>query len=284
MGYFFLLINRLGQTFLMGTGVHLTFSIGGMFFLGFPTVVKVSSYALAISERNGVSPELAFGIGIVTSLLSGLFFGILFLKLSSDSFAVLGLVSIVATEALARSWDSVTNGVLGLPGIVRPEFMQSAPFFSLVTVVLALSCLIFEYVFLQTRYGRYLRAFKEQPQYLEAQGVSSRKVAVCVLLISNLLLGIGGMFTLWQVQFIDPSFGGLPLLIELFTLGIIALKPKVRFSVFGALFVVFLPEVLRFLPLPTSMFGYLRILIYSMFLIGFLLLFRKRISISQRSF
>lgn len=49
--------------------MHLVFSVAGIFFLGLPTVSKISAYTLAILEKNGVDPIVAFCISLVVSVL-----------------------------------------------------------------------------------------------------------------------------------------------------------------------------------------------------------------------
>jgi len=67
----------------------------------------------------------------------------------------------------------------------------------------------------------------------------------------------------WRIRFLDPSFVGLPLLLQMLTIAIIAARPKVRWVALSTLFIVLLPEVLRFVDLPSSMVGQLRVLIYA---------------------
>lgn len=283
MGYFLTLINKLSQTLIVGIGIHLSFSLGGILFLGFPTIVSVSAYALAISERAGLNPYIALLVAMAAALVVSLLFAYLFVKVSAESFSVLGLASIVAFEALARSWDGVTNGILGIGGIQRPEIFTNLPALVIGTILIAMLVLFLEGVLLQSKFGRALRAFKENPTILEVLGISHQKVSTILIILTGLIFSLGGILIVWQVQFLDPSFGGLTMLIEILTIGILTLKPQVKAVVIATLLVVLLPEILRFTSLPSNIFGHLRVFLYSLILIFLIIKFQNKLFISQRS-
>lgn len=283
MGYLATIINKIGQMFTMGVGIHLVFSLGGIFFLGFPTVVSVAAYTLAICEKQGMSPWLALIAALIAGLIVSLLFAYLFIKVSADSFAVLGLASVIAFNALALSLDTLTNGVLGISGIKRPELFDSLPALAIAAILVALLMIIFEILLLKTTFGRALRALKENKTSLAALGVSPNKISTIIIVITGIIFSIAGIFMIWQVQFLDPGFGGLHLLVEVLTIGILALRPQIRWVALGTLFVVFVPEALRFLSLPSTILGHLRILLYCTFLIVLILKLQDKLHIPHRS-
>ncbi len=265
-GYFLTVIANFTEKLLAGISIHLVLSVSGIVFLGLPTVVKVADYALAISERSGIIPELAWIIAVFVAVLTSFFFALLFVRVSSYSFEVLGLGSLLAIEALAKSLDWLTNGTLGISGIQRPAFLQDMSvliaFFTLVAFVLLLG----EYFLLQTPFGRTLRAYREDPLVLDNLGCNSQRAAQKAILLSGFVVSVSGIFFVWRVQFLDPS-GLFPFLIEILTLATIALKPRVRMIAFAAFFSTLVPEILRFLQIPGSILGYVRILLFSLLLI-----------------
>lgn len=267
MGYFLTILSFFFNTLIEGVAVHLVLSLAGIIFLGMPTVLKASLYALAIAEKSGISPEVSFFIAILVSLLVGLLFALLYTRVSPDSFAVLGMASMLALDALVKSMDKVTNGVLGISGIVRPGWMPDLMMVGIVSVIVGLICLFFELILLQTPFGRKMRGFKEDEITLQSMGINTKKLSRFVIIISSLFLSIAGSLFLWRIQFLDANFGGVPALVFLLTLGILALKPRIRFVVLGSAVVTFLPEILRFFQFPSSLMGYIRDLLYALFLI-----------------
>lgn len=114
-------------------------------------------------------------------------------------------------------------------------------------------------------------------------GVSATRLAQTVIIVASLLMSFSASVFVWRVQFIDPSISGIPVLIELLTVSIIAFRPQIRSVAFASIFVTFLPEAMRFLDLPSSTFGQLRILIYCILLLVLLHTFAKHFHFSKRT-
>lgn len=282
MGYFLTIISSFFGTLFAGVSFHGVFSLAGIFFLGVPVVMKVSVYTLAISQKAGIPPEYAFLLAVVASLLTGLLFAYLFVKVSPDSFAVLGLASLLASEAFLMSWDNVTNGILGISGIKRPELLSSLDSLAICYLITVLLFLILEYVLLKTWIGRSVRAYKQDKNALEVLGVPSQKIAQGLIIFSALVYGIMGVLFAWRVQFIDPTVAGLPTLIEVVTIGILAFRPTIGALVLAGLFVSLFPELLRFLSLPSTILGYARLLLYSVVLLVLIYKLSPRLASNNR--
>ncbi len=282
MNYLLVIITKFAQNLMMGTGIHISFSNVGIFFLDFPAIINLSIYTLAIAQRDGFSHSISLFFALIICLITSFAAAAIYNRVTEDSFAVIGLASILATEALAKSL-TITNGVLGISGISKPPLISTITSFTFCALAIALAILSLDFIISKTPLGRQIRAFKEDPINLQASGVNSKKTATISIIISSLIFSLGGAFILWQVQFIEPGFGGLTLLIEVLTIGIIALKPQTRYIAIGTAFVTLLPEVIRFLNLPSTTFGHLRIIIYSTSLVIFIKLFQDKLAITKRS-
>lgn len=267
MGYWFTQLARLSETAITAIGAHLTVAVSNIFFLGIPVMFAMGAYAMVIPNKQGLSLPWSIAIALVMTLLTGLIFVLTYLKMSKDSFTIFTLTSILAFDALLKSWDKVTGGVLGISGIMRPGFISSLgklAWFQFILMLILLAC---EYVILKSRFGRSLLGMKENPQLIESFGISTKMLGSLTILISCLLAAVAGMIAIWRIQFLDPSFGGIMLLIQTITVAIIAAKPQIKWLAGSTLFVVLLPELLRFFSLPSTVIGHLRSLIYSVLLI-----------------
>ena len=267
MGYLFTTICQYFETLIGVTGVHLSLSVGGIFFLGFPVTFASGAYVMVILEKQGLPLYLAVTISLIIALLIGLIFALAYIKLSNDSFTILTLASILACDAVLKSWDNVTGGVLGISGVSRPDFLSSLPTLAIGQGIVALIILIIEYVLLKTSFGRSLRALKENKAALNSLGSSDYKIGFIIVIVVSLLAAVEGMFSIWRVQFLDPSFAGIMILIKMLTIAIIAYRPRVSWLMLSALFIVLLPEALRFLHLSSVIMGQMRLLIYALMVI-----------------
>jgi ABC-type branched-subunit amino acid transport system permease subunit len=203
--------------------------------------------------------------------------------MNTESLAAISIGSILATEAVLQSLDAFTGGILGISGIARPEILATLPRLALGGAVIVMGILLFEAVLLQTPFGRALRAYREAPDTLDGMGVSSIRLVQTAIVTGSVITSVSASFFTWRVQFIDPSIAGIPTLIELLTISIIAFQPRVRAVAVATVFVTFLPETLRFLHLPATSFGQLRILVYSVLLIVLLHAFAPYFHFSKRS-
>ncbi len=267
MGYLASVISGIWEALLSASGAHLTVSMGGIFFLGFPAAFWFGAYAYSISAVAGVPLWLSLGIGIIFALLAGLLFAFFYARMSNDSFTVVTLASVLAVDALLRSWDSLTGGVLGIPGVPRPDIAGTLLQLAVIQGVLALAGLAAESLLVNTSFGRSLRALKENKSVLLSLGTSPDLVGRTAIIFASLFAGLGGILAVWRIQFLDPSLGGFALLLQGLTIAIVSNVPRASRVFLATVFLVLVPELLRFFALPDIILGYARSFIYGLVLI-----------------
>lgn len=268
MGYYFSVLIKIFISFIQAVGAHLTMSQAGIFFLAIPVSYSFMGYSLAILQKKFL---LGFGLAFCGSLALtfalGLLLSYLYVRVSHESFTVLTAASIVGFEAFLKSFSDLTGGVLGISGIMRPGFMRALPDIVLVSGCLMLALVVIEHLIFKAPFGRALRGLKESETLLESMSISANKIGTVVICLASLLSGIAGSLEALRIQFLDPSFGGFPNLILIASIAILSMKPSVRTLVLSTLFVVLLPEVLRFFSFNPSQMGHMRMLVYSIMLV-----------------
>jgi len=264
MGYYFSVLIKIFISFIQAVGAHLSLSQAGIFFLAIPVSYSFMAYSLAILQKKfAFGVVSAFGIGLVLTFLLGLVLSYLYIRVSRESFTVLTAASIVGFEAFLKSFADLTGGVLGISGIMRPSFMKSLFAIVIVSGIVMIGMMILEFLIFKAPLGRKIRGMKESETLLESLSVSSSKVAVVLISMATVLSGFAGGLEILRVQFLDPSFGGFPNLILVASIAILAQKPSVRTLFLSTLFVVLLPEILRFFNFHPSQMGHMRMLVYS---------------------
>ncbi|RJP45954.1 branched-chain amino acid ABC transporter permease [Candidatus Parcubacteria bacterium] len=267
MGYLFTTIARVWETSLAAIGGHLTLSLGGILFLGFPAAFWCGAYGYALAAKAGMSLGISFAIGGALAASAGGIFAFFYSRISNDSFAVITLASFLALEALIRSWDSVTGGVLGIAGVPRFSFAQALRGLVLFEAYVVIPAFILESFLANGPFGRSLRALKENKTALIAMGTSANVIGQAAVVFASLFVGVSGILAASRVQFLDPSLGGIFLLTQTLTVAIIANTPKTLRLLGVTVAVVLLPEFLRFLDLPLSILGHARNVLYGFLLI-----------------
>jgi len=267
MGYLFTTIGRIFEGAIVSVGSHMTLSLGGILLLGFPAAFWGGAYGYAIAAQAGLGLPVAFLIGMGMAMVIGALFAFFYTRMSNDSFAVITLASVLALDALIRSWSSLTGGVLGIAGVPRPEFASTLKHFIVIDLVVALIALGFEALLVSSPFGRSLRALKENKLALTSLGTSANLVGQVALLFAALFAGITGILTTSRIQFLDPSLGGFVLLVQILTIAIVANKPDVLRLLGATVVIILIPEALRFADLPVLILGYIRNLLYAAILI-----------------
>lgn len=264
MGYYFSVLIKIFISFIQSVGAHLSLSQAGIFFLAIPVSYSFMAYSLAILQKKfGMGALWAFGLGLVLTFLLGLVLSYLYIRVSRESFTVLTAASIVGFEAFLKSFSELTGGVLGISGIMRPSFMKSLFAIMVASGILMVAMMIMEYLIFKAPLGRKIRGMKESETLLESLGISSAKVAVVLISMATVLSGFAGGLEILRIQFLDPTFGGFPNLILVASIAILAQQPSVRSLFLSTLFVVLLPEILRFFNFHPSQMGHMRMLVYS---------------------
>lgn len=263
MGYLLNITAKFLEGIVVSAGAHLTVTVTGIFFLAMPVTYASGAYVMVIAQKMGAPLTLAISLSLLFAMCIAVFFAMAYTRMSQDSYAVLTLASVVATDALIRSWDSVTGGVLGIAGISRPEFLKGLPALVVGQLVIALLVIGAEYFILKTHMGRHLRALKESKTSLSSLGISWKETGATIVILAVILSALSGILTIWRIQYLDPSFSGVPILLTSLTVAILAHKPKAASLVIATALIVFIPELLRFFHFSSVILGQIRILLYS---------------------
>lgn len=255
----------------LAQSLNLTFGLGQLFNLAHVASYAVGAYATALLATDY---SASFGVCVTTSVvLSALFallLGIISLKLSTDYFAIGTLAFSSVISALLINWKSVTHGVLGVPGIPRPEFFgidfyNNGNFLVLIGIVAIISQAVL-YCLYQSPFGRSLRALAEFERAAASLGKDTRRTRNIAFCVSSAFAGLAGSFFAYYLNYIDPTSFGLGEMVFILTIVIVG-SPGSFIGVIGAtVFLVLLPEPLRFLDISSAYVGPMRQLLHAIIL------------------
>lgn len=264
---------------ILAQGLNLTFGLGQLFNLAHVASYAIGAYATALLSTDA---QRDFATCVLTSMsLSGIFallLGAIALRLSADYFAIGTLAFSSVVSALLINWKSVTHGVLGIPGIPRPEigridFYDNVPFLGLLILFTAASQTFF-YVVARGKFGRDLRALAEYEQAAVVLGKNTTRIRNTAFVLSSCAAGLSGSLFAYYLNYIDPSSFGLNEMIFVLTIVIIGRPGSFWGTIAATIFLVLLPEPLRFIDLPSAYLGPLRQLLNALIL--FAVLYWKR--------
>lgn len=263
----------IGISLILAHGLNIVFGYGGLLNLAHVAVYALGAYTTALlSTELGKPAWLCFLASMAVGAFCALPIGAIALRLRGDYFAIGSLAFSAVVTAVLINWKSVTHGVLGIPGIPRPELfgIQMKEGFQFRNLVLVLNIVVGLAVFCFSRspLARLLRAQREHVEAAQAIGIEPRAIRQDGFLLASALGGLAGSLYAYHINYIDPSSFSFSEMV--FALSIVVIgRPGSFWGIFGATaLLVLLPEPLRQLSLPSSLIGPGRQLIHAMLLYG----------------
>lgn len=193
-------------------------------------------------------------------------------KLKGDFFvlATMGFQLIVYT--ILYNWTPVTRGPYGIPGIPGIRILgiwevSGVYGYLAISIILAAATVYVFHRLHNSPYGRELRAIKADELMVQSMGRDTVAAKAWAFFISASVAGVAGVIYASYVSYIDPTSFTLNESIFIISALFIGGIGNIKGPIFGALFVVLLPELLRFVGLPDAIAANLRQIIYGLSLI-----------------
>jgi branched-chain amino acid transport system permease protein len=293
----------LAQSLNVSYGLGRVFNLAHIssFALGAYTTALLSIYrefpplneTMLLLDNSFAGEEIFFVLCLFSSAsvaaLLALFIGGMSQKLSSDAFAMGTLAFSSLIGSVLMNWQSVTNGVLGLSGISRPEVLrtdwQANERFVFIALAIFLFAQLLLYLLFRSPMSRRLRAQADFPFAAEGLGIpvfSTRQVS---FLLAAAGAGVSGALYAFFLQFVDPtsfSMGEMIFVLTIVTVG----GPGMFWGTLLATFFMFLiPELIASVPwinTQQEILGPLRQFVFAFLLYGVILLNRDRLFPSLR--
>lgn len=273
MDYIFHIIIMINIYIILTTSTNLLVGMTNLLSIGQAALYGIGAYlaVLALMVLNlSLLPTLIFVI-LGTSLLS-LLIAYPSLRLRGDYFvlATLGFQLIVFT--ILYNWIDVTRGPYGIPGIPSPVLFGDLVIsgiipYLILSSILALGVVAIFYKLIYSPFGRALKAVRDDELSTQAIGRNVTALKIWAFVVSSGFIGISGLLYASYVSYIDPTSFNLDEAIFILSAVIIGGTGNIKGPIIGAVFVVILPELLRFVGLPDSVAANLRQIIYGLMII-----------------
>lgn len=225
----------------------------------------------------------SFGLGVVAGMAAAVFLS-LFVSLPSlrlhDDYFVIGTFGFqMILFSIFNNWMEVTRGPLGIPGISKPVVfgwrVNSNVEFLLLAATFACFACVVVYRMTSSPFGRVLHAIREDEVFTKALGKNALFFKVTVFGVSAALAAMAGGLYAHYLSFIDPTSFTVMESILIISMVIIGGAGSTWGPLVGAVVLVSLPEVLRFIGLPSAIAANLRQIIYGSLLV-IMMMFRPR--------
>lgn len=269
---------------ILGISLNLVVGYGGLLSVTHAAFYGIGAYVTALLMVNtGFNFFVAMAVGMLVAAVIALFIGIVLSKFKNDFYALASLGFNVIVFSILLNWESVTRGPLGIPGIPRPsvgvsgwELEFSSNFLFLVLCALALVAVYFvARLIVNSSFGRVLRALREDEEAIQVFGYNTLYYKIAIFVIAAALAAVAGSLFAMYITFIDPSTFTVNESIFILAIIILGGLASLRGAIVGALFLILLPEILRFVGFPTDIAAQMRQVVYGVILI-LLMLYRPQ--------
>jgi branched-chain amino acid transport system permease protein len=250
-----------------------------------------------------------YGIGAYTSALLSISFGFTLLISITVALLIAGLIAYIVSNvavktiddyyiiitlgiqvvlfSIMNNWQVVTKGPLGLSGI-PPAYIFGFTFenklsFLIITVIFtALVWFVLNNI-TKSPFGRILIGLSEDEIYCKSLGKNVYCAKIVSFVIGGMLASIAGVLYAHYITYIDPTSFTIDESIFILCIVIIGGMRSLRGVFIATLILVILPEVLRYIGIPSSIAANIRQMIYGIALITVVFIMGKNGRMSKKS-
>jgi branched-chain amino acid transport system permease protein len=231
-------------------GLGLLTGINGQFSLGHSAFFAIGAYTAAIMmDRFGIAYYWTLPVAGIVCLAFGFLFGLPALRLHGIYLALATFSLAVATPQILKSTplEHWTGGVQGIV-IIKPDAPFGLPLSSdqwLYYLTLLIVVVMFAAAanLINSRTGRALIAIRDNPIAARAMGVDISLYKSLTFGVSAFYTGVAGALGAIVIQFVAPDSFTFAFAIALFVGLVVGGVNSIPGTLFGGLFVLFVPNI-----------------------------------------
>lgn len=257
---------------ILALSLNLLIGYAGLLSLAHAAFYGIGAYASTLlMVRLGLNFFPALLIGLLISGSLALLIAYPSLRLKGDYFVLASLGFQIIVFSILYNWIGLTRGPYGIPGIPRPtifgfEFNSLISYFFLSAVVFILIFLLSLHL-CQSPFGRALKSLREDEIAAKVMGKDVSSLKIWVFITAAGLAAVSGSLYAGYITYIDPTSFTLDESIFIIAIVLMGGSGNLKGPLAGVLFMIILPEFLRFLGLPDTIAPNVRQMIYGLLLI-----------------
>jgi len=249
--YIIYVMNITGIAAISVIGLNLLTGFTGQISLGHGAFFGVGAYAGAILATRLHLPIFITipAAGLITAGV-GMIFGVPSGRLKGLYLTIATLAGQFIIEYVLIHWEFMTKGTMGItlpmPSFAGFTVMGDVPFYYIIFPLLILMTWIAVNL-VRTRFGRAWIAIRDNDRAAEGMGIPIFPYKVFAFAVSSFYAGFAGALWAYYMGSITTEPFNLSLSVEYLAMVIIGGMGSISGSIFGAVFITVLNEVLRFM-------------------------------------
>jgi len=272
--------------FVLALGLNVIVGYLGLLSLAHAGYFAIGAYVysvLTLLLGVGFVPAALAATGI--SILLSIMLSVASWRFTGDFFILFSLAIQVVLFTLVKNWhdpssqfgtlSNMTNGDFGLAGIPGPDLfgwtIDDRSSIAIFFTILAISGAVLSWRLLESPWGRLLRAVRDDELAARALGKNVRLAKMQAIALGCGMAGFAGVMLASYQAYINPTISDMSQATLFFSMVVVGgVGNSVAGPFFGALLIIALPELLRFVNLPIALAAELRLMIYGLMLILFM--------------
>lgn len=214
-------------------------------------------------------------VGIIMAVLISGVFGAVLGRFKGDYYALASFGFNIIVFSVFLNWQELTRGPLGIPGIGRPSIdlgffdfvFKSNISFLILSGLIAWAVYAVSVRITDSSFGRVLKAIREDEQAVSVFGYMTAVYKMMIFMIGAGMAALAGSLFASYITFIDPSTFSLHESIFILAIIILGGLASHKGVLWGAVFLILLPEILRFVGFPTDIAAQMRQVVYGLLLV-----------------
>jgi len=276
MEYLLHILIMIGIYVILATSLNLIMGYTGLLSIAHAAFYGIGAYVAALMALRLHSPFLLNVVcAVIVGGLLGALVGFPSLRIRDDYFVIATFAFQIIAFSVLNNWVSFTGGPMGLPGIPQPVLfgLKVSSQFGFLTLVGCFCTLTLwtTHRIVLSPLGRVLKAIREDEIFVQAAGKNVNGYKIMVFVVGAGMAAVAGVLYAYYISFIDPTSFTVTESIFIISIVIIGGAGDLWGPVIGAVLLVTLPEVLRFIGLPSSMAAHIRQILYGGLLVVFMM-------------
>jgi branched-chain amino acid transport system permease protein len=280
--YVLYMANLIGIAIIGAHGLNLLTGFTGQISLGHAAFIGVGAYTSAILiTRVGISFWWAVPMAGLMSGVVGIIIGIPSLRIKGLYLAVATIAAQFIFEYVFLNWEAMTHGIRGInvpdPVLFGFQFDTERKFY-FITLFFVVAGTFYARNVIRTRVGRAFIAIRDRDLAAELIGINLFRYKLLSFAISSFYAGVAGSLWVSFMNIVTPEHFPLSLSIEYLAMVIVGGLGSVLGSIYGAFFMVLVPEILKVgtdpiknIPVFQHIFAPLREVVFGALIVFFLI-------------
>ena len=267
MDYLLHILILIGIYIIVAISLNLAAGYTGLVSLGHAAFYGIGAYTVALM---GIKLGTPFWINIIcaTIIAGGIGLGISIpsLRVHDDYFILATFGFQVVITSILTNWVSFTGGPVGLFDIPQPKLFGIIlnHRWQFLILIWLFTCIIFLFYrhIVRSPFGRVVQSIREDEILAKSIGKSVTLLKIVVFVLASASVAIAGSLYAVYITFIDPASFTVHESIFMLSIVIIGGSGNLWGSVIGAVVLLTLPELLRFVGLPSDIAANIRQILY----------------------